>query len=145
MRDGSGRRFSHRVLAATLVVAWILGLPTLTSAQNGGGINQQSTARANANWFARHPVVVGTLIGAGGGAVLSRVDAIGGANHDPAVILVGAGAGAWGGLVASAIQKSRAKKPVSRGTKIGILAGAVALVIVPVVACYGAGGCGGSS
>ena len=143
--DRSGRRFFHRILATVWVSVWLFALPASTSAQNGAGTNQQSTAKAHANWFARHPVVVGTLIGAGTGAALSSVDAIGGANHDPAVILIGAGAGAWGGLVASAVQKSRAKQRVGRGTKIGIFAGAVALVVVPVVACYGAGGCGGSS
>lgn len=97
------------------------------------------------SWIVRHPVIVGTLIGTGGGLALSRVDAIGGMNHDPRVALIGAGAGAWGGLVASAVHKARTKQKVGLGTKIGIAAGAVAIIVLPVLACYGAGGCGGSS
>jgi hypothetical protein len=97
------------------------------------------------SWVVRHPVITGTLIGAGGGAVLSRSRAFGGANHDPRVMLIGAGAGAWGGLVASAIHKARAREKVSVGTKIGIAAGAVGIIVLPLLACYGAGGCGGVS
>jgi hypothetical protein len=93
-------------------------------------------------WIVRHPVLVGTLIGTGAGLALSRVDAIGGANHDPRVALIGAGVGAWGGLIASAVHKSRAKRKIGIGTKIGIASGAVALIVLPVLACYGAGGCG---
>jgi hypothetical protein len=90
-------------------------------------------------------VIVGTLIGTGVGAGLSQIEAIGGVNHDPKVALVGAGVGAWGGLIASAVHKARTKQRVGVGTKIGIIAGAVGLIVVPVLACYGAGGCGGSS
>jgi hypothetical protein len=97
------------------------------------------------SWIVRHPVITGTLIGTGVGLALSRVDAIGGANHDPRVGLIGAGAGAWGGLVASAVRKARAKEKVGIGTKIGIAAGAVGIIVLPVLACYGAGGCGGAS
>jgi hypothetical protein len=61
------------------------------------------------------------------------------------VILVGAGAGAWGGLVASALHKARAGEKVGVGTKIGIAAGAVGIIVLPLLACYGAGGCGGVS
>ena len=97
------------------------------------------------SWIVRHPVITGTLIGAAGGAVLSRTEAVGGANHDPRVVLIGAAAGAWGGLVADAVHKARAKERVSLGTKIGIAAGAVAIIALPLLACYGAGGCGGVS
>ena len=69
----------------------------------------------------------------------------GGYNHDPRVALVGAGAGAWGGLVAGAIHKARAQEKVGVGTKIGIAVGAVGMVVLPLLACYGAGGCGGVS
>jgi len=96
-------------------------------------------------WAGRHPVILGTLIGAGGGAVLSRTSAVGGANHDPRVAFVGAGAGAWGGLVASAVKKARAGEKVGLGAKIGIAAGAIGIVVLPLLACYGAGGCGGVS
>ena len=159
----SPRRFSDQALGAVWVAAGLLVLSAPATAQTAAtslraavhreagrlaqstAASQPSAAKANPSWIARHPVIVGTLIGAGTGAVLSRVDAIGGANHDPTVALVGAAAGAWGGLVASAVQKSRAKKRVTRGTKIGIVAGAIGLVVMPIVACYGAGGCGGSS
>lgn len=97
------------------------------------------------HWIARHPVAAGALAGTVAGLALSRVDAIGGANHDPRVAFIGTGVGAWGGLVASAVQQSRRGRRVGRGTKIGIAAGAVALVVVPWLACYGAGGCGGVS
>lgn len=76
---------------------------------------------------------------------LSRIEAIGGMNHDPRVALMGTGVGAWGGLIASAMHKARHKEKVGVGTKIGIAAGAVGLIVLPVLACYGAGGCGGSS
>ena len=97
------------------------------------------------NWVVRHPVILGTSIGAGGGAVLSRTRTFGGVNHDPRVMLIGAGAGAWGGLVASAVHKARAREKVGIGTKIGIAAGAVGIIVLPLLACYGAGGCGGVS
>jgi hypothetical protein len=97
------------------------------------------------SWIGRHPVILGTLVGAGVGAGFSQVEAIGGANHDPKVALIGAGAGAWGGLIASAVRKARTKETVGVGTKIGIVAGAVGVVVLPLLACYGAGGCGGSS
>jgi hypothetical protein len=105
----------------------------------------QTASGQASHWFVRHPVLAGTLIGAGGGLALSRVDTIGGRNHDPRVALIGAGAGAWSGLVASAVRDARAGKRVGTGTRIGIAVGAVGLVVLPVLACYGAGGCGGTS
>lgn len=97
------------------------------------------------SWVARHPVATGALVGTAAGLALSRVDAIGGTNHDPRVAFIGTAVGAWGGLVASAVQQSRSGRRVRRGTKIGIAAGAVAMIVVPWAACYGAGGCGGVS
>jgi hypothetical protein len=105
----------------------------------------QTAPRPSSNWLIRHPIAAATLIGSAAGAALSRVDAIGGAAHDPRVTLFGTGAGAWGGLIASAVQKKRAGKKVGVGTTIGIAAGAVGLVVLPLLACYGAGGCGGTS
>ena len=96
-------------------------------------------------WVVRHPVITGTLIGAGGGVALSRTRAFGGVNHDPRVVLIGAGAGAWGGLVAAAVLKARAREQLSAGAKIAIAAGAIGIIVLPVLACYGAGGCGGVS
>jgi hypothetical protein len=37
------------------------------------------------SWIARHPVIVGTLIGTGAGLALSQVDALGGATTIPAL------------------------------------------------------------
>jgi hypothetical protein len=85
------------------------------------------------------------LAGTAAGAALSRVDAIGGVNHDPRVALVGTAVGAWGGLIASAVHRAHSGDRVGLGTKIGIVAGAVSLVVVSLLACYGAGGCGGFS
>jgi len=107
--------------------------------------DHQPVTKPGPNWFVRHPVMTGTLIGAGAGLVLSRVDAIGGVSHDPRVGVIGAAIGAWVGLISSAAQTSRAGHKVGAGTKIGIAAGAVGLIVLPVVTCYGAGGCGGSS
>jgi hypothetical protein len=105
----------------------------------------QTVNKQEPGWIVRQPVLVGTLIGTAGGAALSRVDTIGGMNHDSRVAIIGAGAGAWAGLIASAVHKARSKEKVGVGTKIGIAAGAVGLIVLPVLACYGAGGCGGSS
>jgi hypothetical protein len=102
-------------------------------------------AKQRPGWVVRHPVMTGTLIGAGGGAVLSRTRAFGGVNHDPRVVFIGAGAGAWGGLVAAAVHKARAKEKIGIGAKIGIAAGAIGIVVLPLLACYGSGGCGGVS
>ena len=112
-----------------------------------GGLEKgpQPPARQTPAWIVRHPVFTGTIAGAGAGLALSHVDAIGGASHDPRVALIGAGAGAWGGLIASAVHKSRNGEKVGAGTKIGLVTGAVVLIALPVLACYGAGGCGGSS
>lgn len=110
-----------------------------------GAPGSQATGTARGNWIVRHPVVAGTVIGAGAGLALSQVDAIGGKNHDPRVALIGAAGGAWGGVIASAVQSARAGKRISVGTRIGIVVGAVGLAVLPALACYGAGGCGGSS
>jgi hypothetical protein len=107
--------------------------------------SSQGSQTGQDHWLVRHPVIVGAMAGAAGGAVLSRVETIGGRNHDARVALVGAGAGAWAGLIASAVHKAHAGEKVGIGTKIAIAAGAVGLVVLPVLACYGAGGCGGSS
>jgi hypothetical protein len=128
------------------------GRPVLAAAQReaarlaeDAGPGSQAAGGGRSAWFARHPVLTGTVVGAGAGLALAQVEAIGGRHHDPGVALVGAGAGAWGGLIASAVQSARAGRPVRRGTKVGIIAGAVAAGVLPVLACYGAGGCGGSS
>jgi hypothetical protein len=107
--------------------------------------DSQAAAAPSPNWVVRHPVVTGALVGTGVGLVLSRVDAIGGYNHDPRVALIGAAVGAYGGFVASAVHKRRTGQRVSVSTKIGIVAGAVAAIVLPLLACYGAGGCGGTS
>lgn len=98
-----------------------------------------------AGWVTRHPVMTGAAAGTVAGLALSRLDAIGGANHDPRVAFLGTAVGAWGGLVGSALYDARHGRRVGLGRKIGIAAGAVALVAGPWLACYGAGGCGGVS
>ena len=105
----------------------------------------QPSIQQGPGWITRHPVIAGAAIGAGAGLALSQVDAIGGGNHDSRVALIGAGAGAWSGLIASAVHKARAGERISTGERIGLLTGAVGLIALPVLACYGAGGCGGSS
>jgi hypothetical protein len=125
--------------------------PLRAAARDAGArLAEASSARTPSlnqrpNWVVRHPVLAGTVIGTAGGAVLSRFEAVGGVGRDPRVMLIGAGSGAWAGLVASAVQKARAGKKVSKGTKLGIVAGAVSLVVLPALACYGAGGCGAGS
>ena len=127
------------------------GGPLLAAAQREGTrLAQASTAGSRAGtasgaWIVRHPVITGTAIGAGAGLLLSQVDSVGGRRHDPRLALVGAGTGAWGGLLAGAVHSARTGKRVGPGTKIGIAAGAIAAGVLPVLACYGAGGCGGSS
>ena len=98
-----------------------------------------------AGWVARHPVLTGALAGTVAGLALSRVDAIGGVNHDPRVAFLGTAVGAWGGLIASAAYDARHGRRVGLARKLGIAAGAVTLVAGPWLACYGAGGCGGVS
>jgi len=93
----------------------------------------------------RHPVLLGTVIGAAGAAVWQASACGGSSCNTGAAALVGAGAGAYGGLVASAVQTARAGRPVSRGVKMGLVVGAAAAVAGGWLACYGAGGCGGVS
>ena len=62
----------------------------------------------------------------------------GAGTDDPRVALIGAGAGAWGGLMRQLCNRYEQKKRSGR-QKIGIVAGAVGLVVLPVLACYGAG------
>lgn len=124
--------------------------PLHAAVRSAGARFAQTPARSPqpqqpSSWVVRHPVITGTLIGAGGGAALSRTRTVGGGKHDPRVMLLGAGAGAWGGLVAGAVHKARAKEKVGVGAKIGIAAGAIAIGVLPLLACYGAGGCGGVS
>jgi hypothetical protein len=130
------------VVKAPIHAAVLRDAPLLAqSSPNGPQVPNAPQRR----WVARHPVILGTLIGTAGGAVLSRAETVGGMNRDPRVVLLGTGIGAWSGLVASAVQKAHAKEKVGIGAKIVIVAGAVGLIVLPVLACYGAGGCGGVS
>jgi hypothetical protein len=109
-------------------------------------VQNTGTAPSDEGWIARHPVVFGTVVGAGGGVVLQATSCgkrpcrVG-----PAGLLLGSGAGAYGGLIGSAIHNARHHRPVTRRTKIGIVAGAIGAAVGVFVACYGAGGCGGVS
>jgi hypothetical protein len=92
------------------------------------------------SWISQHPVIAGTLIGSGVGAVLSQTDSVGGGSHDPRVILIGSGGGALAGLVASAIQKRRADQKLGVGTKIVLVSsvlGAVTLTLMCASYCGG--------
>jgi hypothetical protein len=93
----------------------------------------------------RHPVLLGTAIGAAGAAAWQAGQCGGSSCNTGTAALVGAGVGAYTGLVVSAVRKARAGQPVGRGVRIGLAAGAVAAVAGGWLACYGAGGCGGSS
>ena len=96
-------------------------------------------------WVVRHPVLLGALIGAGVGSVWQAGTCRGSSCNVGIAGLVGAGSGAYGGLIVSAIQKARRQQPVDRRTKIGLAAGAVGAAAGTFLACYGAGGCGGVS
>jgi len=132
-----------------LWVCLLLGVAfaaTAVSAQDAPGPAPGAlSAAARQSWVGRHPVLTGALIGAGGGFAWQAS-----ACHGPSCKLcvataVGAGVGAYGGLVVSAIRKARSKQPVGKGTKIVIAAGAIGAVAGAFLACYGAGGCGGVS
>ena len=85
--------------------------PLHAAARRGGAELTQSPApapQAQPSWVVRHPVITGTLIGAGAGAALSCTRTVGGFNHDPRVALVGAGAGAW---VVSSPKPSTRREP----------------------------------
>jgi hypothetical protein len=96
-------------------------------------------------WLGRHPVIAGTLIGAGGMMLWEGVSCRGRSCKAGTAALVGAGGGAYTGLIVGAIQKARRNEPVGRGTKIAIVAGAAGGALALFLACYGAGGCGGVS
>jgi hypothetical protein len=96
-------------------------------------------------WSGRHPVLLGTLIGAGGGMLWEAAACRGPSCKVGVAGLLGAGAGAYSGLVVSAIHTARLKQPVGTKTKIGIAAGAIGGAVGAFLACYGAGGCGGVS
>jgi hypothetical protein len=97
------------------------------------------------NWISRHPVLTGTMIGTGGTLAWQGVACRGRSCNFGRAALFGAGVGAYGGLIGSAIQKARAKEPVGLGTKIGLVAGAAGALFGGLFACYAVGGCGGVS
>ena len=93
----------------------------------------------------RHPILLGTAIGAAGAAVWQASACGGSSCNTGTAALVGAGVGAYTGLVVSAVQSARAGRPVGRGVKTGLVVGALGAFAGGWLACYGAGGCGGSS
>lgn len=93
----------------------------------------------------RHPVLLGAAVGAAGAAVWQASVCKGSSCNTGTAALVGAGVGAYTGLVVSAVQSARAGRPVPRRTKIGLAVGAIGAVAGGWLACYGAGGCGGVS
>jgi hypothetical protein len=95
--------------------------------------------------LARYPVLLGAGIGAAGAAAWQATACRGSACNTGTAALVGAGVGAYTGLVVSAVQSALAGRPVSRRVKIGLAVGAIGAVGGGWLACYGAGGCGGVS
>jgi hypothetical protein len=93
----------------------------------------------------RHPVLLGAGIGAAGAAAWQASACKGSSCNTGTAALIGAGVGAYTGLVVSAVQSARAGRPVRRRTKIGLAVGAIGAVAGGWLACYGAGGCGGVS
>ena len=93
----------------------------------------------------RDPIVIGTVVGASGTALWHAAECRGaGCNSAPAA-LIGAGFGAYTGLVVSTLQRARAGRPVGRARKIALVAGGAAAVALTGLGCYAAGGCGGAS
>lgn len=112
----------------------------------GDSVAQRSSPSSpRGGWVARHQVLLGTLIGAGVGSAWQAGTCRGSSCNVGIAGLVGAGSGAYAGLIVSAIQKARRQQPVDRRTKVGIAAGAVGAAAGAFLACYGAGGCGGVS
>lgn len=105
---------------------------------------QNAAVSSNEAWPTRHPVLLGTLIGAGTGLIIEQTYC-GLSSCYGFVAAAVTGAGAYGGLVASAVHKAHFGQPVSRKTKVGLVAGAVGAVVGSFLFCYGMGGCGGVS
>jgi hypothetical protein len=105
---------------------------------------QSPAAPRRENWSQRHPVLLGALIGAGTGLIVEHSNC--GLSSCRGVV-AGAftGAGAWGGLIASAVHKRRMGQPVGWKIKAGLVGGAVGAALGAFLFCYGAGGCGGVS
>lgn len=86
-------------------------------------------ARERENWAVRHPVLLGTLIGVGAGFAIQAATC-GDDWNDGVWCWAGtaamAGAGAYGGVVASAMHESRRGQPVSRRTKTALMVGGMA-------------------
>jgi hypothetical protein len=132
-------RVRSRLLAAAFAVCLVPGLAAAQSPPS------RPAASSSERWITRHPIVTGTLIGAGTGLIWQGALCSGPSCKPGTAALVGAGAGAYGGLIASAIHKARLKQPVGRKTKLGLVAGAIGAIAGSVLVCYGAGGCGGAS
>jgi len=105
---------------------------------------QAPPATPREGWAARHPVLLGTLIGAGAGLIIEH-NTCGVSSCNGLVAATFTGAGTWGGLIASAVHKKHQGQPVSRTTKIGLVLGAIGAGVGAFLYCYGAGGCGGVS
>jgi hypothetical protein len=102
----------------------------------------QAPASEDRGWIRRHPVLFGTLIGAGAGLVFEQTNCGLSSCHG---LVTGAFAavGAYGGLVASAMHKVHLGQPVGKKMKMGLIIGAVAGAGVGAfMVCYGSGGCG---
>lgn len=90
-------------------------------------------SHAGEPWIVRHPIASGALIGTGAGALLSTRERFGAG--DIRFTLLGTAVGAWGGAIGSAVHQRRGGQRVSGGTTLGIVAGALGLVVWPATVC----------
>jgi hypothetical protein len=112
------------------------------------GEAQQTPAAATSaprqSWARKHPVILGTAIGIGAGLLVESWGC-GLLSCYGLITAPIAGAGSYGGLVVSAVQKAHAKEPISGRMKALLVAGAVGAGVTSFLFCYGVGGCGGVS
>jgi hypothetical protein len=149
LRIKPGRRWGYLLMVGLLAVgfsgreAWAQDTPIADSIARLAQSPAASSPRQSP--LGRHPILLGTAIGAAGAAVWQASACGGSSCNTGTAALVGAGVGAYTGLVVSAVQSARAGRPVSRRVKVGLAVGALGAVAGGWLACYGAGGCGGSS
>jgi hypothetical protein len=77
---------------------------TTTASSTGARVvftSQPAPARPRGHWAGRHPVLLGTMIGAGSVGGWEPINCGGQSCHVGTAALVGAGAGAYGGVIAS--------------------------------------------
>lgn len=100
------------------------------------GTPPSSQPVAARGWIARHPVQGGFWIGAAAGAVVGSVSCANAPEFAGLCmaggLAAGGGAGAYGGLVASAVSDRRHGRPLSMKTKGGLVAGTAGLLVIGI-------------